>query len=101
MDSYTFSSSNPPCRPPEILGLRVAISKLRQLAGGLTPRAVLEKFATVQMLDVHLPVGKSDELIMPRYTEPDKDLKLLLARMSLELPQQPPPKIQPRDMRPS
>jgi transposase len=78
--------------------LHVALrGKLRQLAGGLTPRAVLEKFATVQMLDVHLPAGRSDELVMPRYTEPDKDLKLLLARMGLELPKQPPPKIQPKD----
>jgi transposase len=82
--------------------LHVALrGKLRQLAGGLTPRAVLEKFATVQMLDVHLPAGKHDELVMPRYTEPDKDLKLLLARMGLELPQQPPPKIRRRDMKPS
>jgi hypothetical protein len=80
--------------------LHVALrGKLRQLAGGLTPRAVLEKFATVQMLDVYLPVGTGDEVVMPRYTEPDKDLKLLLASMGLELPQQPPPKIQPRDMR--
>ena len=82
--------------------LHVALrGKLRQLAGGLTPRAVLEKFATVQMLDVHLPAGKHDELVMPRYTEPDKDLKLLLARMGLELPQQPPTKIRPRGMKPS
>jgi hypothetical protein len=82
--------------------LHVALrGKLSQLAGGLTPRAVLEKFATVQMLDVHLPVGESDELVMARYTEPDKDLKVLLARMGIELPQQPPPKIQPRDSKPS
>ena len=62
---------------------------------------MLEKFATVQMLDVHLPVGKDDELVMPRYTQPDNDRKLLLARMGLKLPLQPPPKIQPRDMKPS
>ncbi len=78
--------------------LHVALrGKLRQLAGGLTPRAVFEKSATVQMLDVHLPAGRSDELVMPRHTEPDKDLKLLLARMGLELPKQPPPKTQARE----
>jgi len=74
--------------------LHVALrGKLRHLASGLTTRAVLEKFATLQMLDVHLPVGNGDELVMPRYTQPDKDLKLLLASMGLELPHQPPPKI--------
>jgi len=30
-------------------------ARLRKCAAGLTPRAVLEKFAAVQMLDVHLP----------------------------------------------
>ncbi len=74
--------------------LHVALrAKLRPLATGLTPRAALEKFATVQMIDVHLPAGDGQELIMPRYTQPDKDLSLLLARMGLNLPQQPPPTI--------
>lgn len=72
--------------------LHVALrAKLRPLATGLTPRAALEKFATMQMIDVHLPVGGDRELVMPRYTQPDKDLSLLLAQMKLELPQQPPP----------
>lgn len=74
--------------------LHVALrGKLRHLAAGLTPRAVLEKFGTVQMLDVHLPLGDERELVMPRYTQPDKDLKILLTTMGLELPQQPPPEI--------
>ena len=72
--------------------LHVALrAKLRPLATGLTPRAVLEKFGTMQMIDVHLPAGADKELIMPRYTRPDKDLSLLLTRMGLDLPQQPPP----------
>ncbi len=72
--------------------LHVALrAKLRPLASGLTPRAVLEKFGTLQMIDVHLPTADDKELIMPRYTRPDKDLTLLLTRMGLELPQQPPP----------
>tara|TARA_B100000949_G_C14251881_1_gene438561 strand:+ start:1043 stop:1525 length:483 start_codon:yes stop_codon:yes gene_type:complete len=78
--------------------LHVALrGKLRQLAGGLTPRAVLEKFATMQMLDVHLPAGKQRELVMARYSQPDQDLKVLLARMGLELPHQPPPEIRHQD----
>ena len=82
--------------------LHVALrAKMRQLAGGLTPRAVLEKFATMQMLDVHLPVGETSELVMARYTRPDKDLKLLLEHMGLELPQQPPPEIRHQDINPT
>jgi transposase len=67
--------------------------KLKSLAGGLTPRAVIEKFATMQMVDVHLPVSDGRRLKMARYTQPDRDLKLLMARMGLELPPQPPPRI--------
>lgn len=67
--------------------------RLRALAPGLTPRAVLEKFAAVQMLDVHLPTTDDREIILPRYTQPDTDLQLLLHEMKLVLPSQPPPRI--------
>ncbi len=66
---------------------------LRKLGPGLTPRAVLEKFAMLEMVDVHLPVEGGGLLEMPRYTQPDKDLKLLLASMGIELPPQPAPRI--------
>jgi len=65
----------------------------RQLAPGLTPRAILVKFSTMQMLDVHLPTTDGRYLILPRHTEPDRDMKLLLAQLKLTLPKQPPPKI--------
>ena len=68
-------------------------ARLKQSASGLTPRAVLEKFATVQMLDVHLPTTDGREIIMARYTQPEKDLQLLLDQLKLSLPEQPPPKI--------
>jgi transposase len=68
-------------------------ARLRKCAAGLTPRAVLEKFATVQMLDVHLPTTDGREIIMNRYTQPEKDLQLLLDQMKLTLPEQGPPKI--------
>jgi transposase len=67
--------------------------RLRDLAPGLTPRAVLEKFATVQMLDVHLPTTDERTVILSRYTQPGSDVQLLLQRLKLELPAQPPPKI--------
>ena len=68
-------------------------ARLKPLASGLTPRAVLEKFAAVQMLDVHLPTTDGRELVLTRHTEPDADLRLLLAHMKLSLPAQPPPRI--------
>jgi Transposase DDE domain len=67
--------------------------RLRALAPGLTPRAVLQRFAAMQMVDVHLPTTDGRYLILPRYTQPDEDQRLLLSQMKMELPQQPPPKI--------
>jgi transposase len=67
--------------------------RLRDLAPGLTPRAVLEKFATLQMLDVHLPTTDERTVILSRYTQPETDVQMLLQRLKLELPAQPPPKI--------
>ena len=67
--------------------------RLKQLAPGLTPRSVLEKFCAVQMIDVHIPTTDGRELILTRYTQPEPDLKLLLERLKLTLPPQPPPKI--------
>jgi hypothetical protein len=67
--------------------------RLRALASGLTPRAALEKFATIQMLDVHLSTTDGRTLVLTRYTEPGKDQRILLQQLKLELPPQPPPKI--------
>jgi transposase len=66
---------------------------LRPLAPGLTPRSVLEKFAAVQMLDVHFPTTDGRELVFCRYTQPERDHKMLLAQLGWELPPQSPPKI--------
>jgi hypothetical protein len=67
--------------------------RLRAVAGGLTPRAVLEKFCAVQMVDVHLPTTDGREVILTRHTQPEKELQVLLAQLNLTLPAQPPPKI--------
>jgi hypothetical protein len=67
--------------------------RLRDLAPGLTPRSVLEKFAAVQMIDVHLPTTDQRTVILSRYTEPEPELRMLLDRMRLTLPPQPPPRI--------
>ncbi len=67
--------------------------RLQGHAPGLTPRAVLQKLAAIQMLDVWLPTTDGRCLVMPRYTEPEPDAALLLHKLNLTLPQQPPPRI--------
>jgi hypothetical protein len=67
--------------------------RLKALAPGLTPRSLIEKFAKVQMIDVHIPTTDGRELQLTRYTQPEPELTLLLDRLKLELPDQPPPKI--------
>ena len=47
----------------------------------------------MQMIDVHLPTTDGRELVLTRYTEPEPELSLLLKKLKLELPAQPPPKI--------
>jgi transposase len=75
-------------------GLHVTLrARLRRVAGGLTARAVLDKFATIQMLDVQFPTTDGRTLILSRYTEPTIDHKLLLEQLNLTLPPQPPPRI--------
>jgi hypothetical protein len=68
-------------------------ARLRPLAPGLTPRAVLDKLAAVQMLDVHFPTTEGRILILTRYTELTADQKLLVKHLNLDLPPQPPPRI--------
>ena len=68
-------------------------ARLRRVAGGLTPRAVLDKFAAIHMLDVQFPTTNGRTLILSRYTEPTTDQKLLLEQLNLSLPPQPPPRI--------
>ena len=67
--------------------------RLKSLAPGLTARSALEKFAAVQMVDVQVPTTDGRELKLTRYTQPEPDLKILLERLRLTLPAQPPPKI--------
>ena len=67
--------------------------RLRAHASGLTPTAVLEKLASIQMLDVYFPTTDGRTLVMPRYTEPESDTALLLHQLRLILPSQPPPRL--------
>ena len=71
-------------------------NRLQALAPGLTPRAVLEKLSTIQMLEVWLPTTDGRWLVMPRFTQPEADQAILLHKLKLALPQQPPPRIKLR-----
>jgi hypothetical protein len=68
-------------------------NRARALASGLSPRAVLDKFAALQMVDVHLPTTDGRHLILSRYTEPEPEQKLLLQQLGLHLPPQLPPRV--------
>ena len=72
--------------------------RLRSLAPGLTPRAMLEKMAAVQMVDVYLPTTDGRTVLLSRYTEPEPDQLLLLRRLKMDLPAQPPPRIASADV---
>ncbi len=63
--------------------------RLHALAPGLTPRAVL----AISLLDVHLPTTDDRTLMLTRHTQPDRETQLLLEKLKLTLPAQPPPKI--------
>ena len=74
--------------------LKVTLQRrLHALAPGLTARSALEKFAAVQMIDVHLPTTDGRQLLLTRYTQPEPELQLLIEQLKLQLPPQPPPKI--------
>ena len=74
--------------------LQVTLRKrLAAHAPGLTPREALETLAGILMLDVHLPLADGRELVLPRYTQPEPEQRLVLEKLGWELPAQPPPRI--------
>ena len=62
-------------------------------APGLTPTAVFDKLATIQMVEVWIPMVDGRWLVMPRHTQPDKDVQAVLDHLKIHLPSQPPPRI--------
>jgi transposase len=74
--------------------LQVTLKGRLQLhAPGLSPRALLEKLASVQMIDVWIPTRDNRWLVLPRYTQPSPEVQILLDTLHMELPAQPPPRI--------
>jgi transposase len=68
-------------------------NRLQRHAPGLTPAAVLDKLAAIQLIDAWIPTVDGRWLVLPRYTQPEKDLQLLLDKLRLKLPKQPEPRI--------
>src|SRR2546428_4310091 len=68
-------------------------NRLTMHAPGLTPAAVFEKLATIQMVEVWIPIVDGRWLVMPRHTQPEKDVEVLLNQIRITLPPQPPPRI--------
>lgn len=66
---------------------------LRPHATGLTPRSAIEKVCQLQMVDIHLPTTDGRTILLSRHTEPEPDLNLLLDKLKLRLPAQPPPRV--------
>ena len=69
--------------------------RLMMHAPGLTPAAVFEKLATIQMVEVWIPMVDGRRLVMPRHTQPEPDVQALLSQIRITLPPQPPPRIKP------
>jgi transposase len=78
------------------LGYCLAVTLKNMLgphAPGLTPRAVLETLGTIQMVDVQVPTADGRCLTMPRHTQPEPEHLMILDKLELSLPPQPPPRI--------
>jgi hypothetical protein len=61
------------------------------LAPGLSPRSVIEKFAAMQMIDVHVPTTDHRRPRIAAHPMPSS--AYLLDKLKLALPAQSPPKI--------
>ena len=76
-------------------------AQLKPLGHGITPAEVIAKFKTMQMVDVHVPTTDGRELVLSRYTQPEPEHRMLLDLLKLRLPEQPPPKITAKHLKPA
>ena len=71
----------------------IAYCQLVTLKNLTRPRAILNAFATIQMVDVCLPTTCGRHLVLPRHTRANKEHGLLLHQLDMTLPAQPAPRI--------
>ena len=67
--------------------------KLRYHADGLTARDVLDKLSAIMMIDVRIPTTDGRMLEMRRHSQPELEQRILLDKLKVKLPKQPPPKV--------
>jgi hypothetical protein len=72
--------------------------KLRGCADGLTAQDVLDKLGSIMMIDVRIPTTDGRILEMRRYSQPEVEQKIILDKLKMDLPKQPPPKIYSRQL---
>ncbi|HUB83313.1 MAG TPA: hypothetical protein VMB03_31145, partial [Bryobacteraceae bacterium] len=62
---------------------------------------VFEKMATIQMVEVWIPMMDGRWLVLPRHTQPEPDVQALLDQIRITLPSQPPPRIKSSQFAPT
>jgi transposase len=67
--------------------------KLRFHAPGLTATEVFDKLGTIMMIDVRIPTADGRMLEMRRYSQPEIEHRIILDKLKMNLPKQPPPKV--------
>lgn len=67
--------------------------KLRYYAPGLTGRDVLDKLSAIMMIDVLIPTTDGRMLQMRRHSQPELEQRIILDKLKMNLPKQPPPKV--------
>jgi hypothetical protein len=67
--------------------------KLRGCAEGLTAQDVLDKLGSIMMIDVCIPTTDGRMLQMRRHSQPEPEHQIILDKLKMDLPKQPPPKI--------
>ena len=72
--------------------------KLRGCADGLTAQDVLDKLGSIMMIDVRIPTTDGRMLQMRRYSQPEPEHQIILDRLKMDLPKQPPPKMYGRQL---
>jgi len=61
---------------------------------------LFEKLATIQMVEVWIPMVDGRWLVMPRHTQPEPDVQALLNQIRITLSCQPPPRIKASQIEP-
>jgi len=67
--------------------------KLRYHAPGLTAGDALDKLSAIMMIDVRIPTTDGRILEIHRYSQPELEQRIILDKLNVKLPKQPPPKV--------